>query len=290
MSKFYQNGAKQVIERLPVQGGAQVMNHSVWKRAGIAAVLISFLPGPIFARGLSSDYLQPVWNPAHSFSHGGVMWQENETDNAADSSRARRKKRREWMSWHQMAGVATWILWLSTCISGEQAYTSLYQPRQEQAKLYGLLYASRNPSALLLAYAAYTADDHSSMPALAVLAMNPQENLLPYLYFTQETEWEVRKGEELHQGLARATLGMYALTGILAMTAPKIELHSHEGSGVDHVTIHKSLALVHLAALVALPILGSQIEKRGPEAAGQMRAVGWAGLGVLSAAFVVITF
>jgi len=163
--------------------------------------------------------------------------------------------RREMLQWHQIAGMATWGLWLATNIEGERALHTLRRKFEPEANY--------------------------------LLLSNPQENLLLYYATLQQSEWESTSGLSTHRNLAYATVSAYALTAALSMLAPSRVRESDE---FDTISAHKLLALVHLAAIASLPTLGRQIERGGPAAAQRMKNVGWAGFGALTMSIAVFYF
>lgn len=168
---------------------------------------------------------------------------------------ARQMLRHDMLQYHQMAGIATWGLWLATNLKGEEAIHSLRRTAEPVA------------NALLLA--------------------NPQQNGPLYYLIMQNSQWKAKRGGSAHRSLASLTVGAYALTAGLSLFSPA---RARETGEFDSVSAHKLLALVHFAALASMPMLGKKIEHKGPAAARTMQNVGWAGFGTLSVAAVVFYF
>ncbi len=163
--------------------------------------------------------------------------------------------RREMLQWHQVAGLATWGLWLATNLKGEQAIHSLRRTGEPVAN--------------------------------AVLLANPQNNWPLYYAILNQSEWEAKRGGDTHRTLAGLTAAAYATTAALALFSPS---RPAESDSFDSITAHKWLAVLHFAALASLPVIGSRIERRGPAAAHEMQRVGWAGFGALTVAVGVFYF
>jgi len=159
------------------------------------------------------------------------------------------------LQYHQIAGMATWGLWLATNLKGEEAIHSLKRTAE--------------------------------LPANALLLANPQQNWPLYYIMMEKSQWKARRGGSAHRSLASLTVGAYALTAGLSLLAPS---RARETDEFDSVSAHKLLALVHFAALASMPMLGKKIEHKGPAAARTMQNVGWAGFGSLSVAVAVFYF
>lgn len=179
---------------------------------------------------------------------------QKESDNSGQSVR------REMLFWHQAAGMTAWALWLATNLAGENALKHLENPYQKYSPYVFLLNQS-----------------------------NPSANLPLYLYLNNQKFWDAESGGTMHKSLAGATFTMYAVAAGLALFAPS-RLDETERDSFDTVSIHKSLAIIHFAAMAALPFLGARIQKNGPQAARQMQEVGWAGFTAFSASFIVFYF
>lgn len=63
---------------------------------------------------------------------------------------------------------------------------------------------------------------------------------------------------DLHKTLVLSTIIGYSLTGIMAMITPPPSIRRSEFSTI---TVHKALAWLHIAGMVATPILGKAIER-----------------------------
>jgi hypothetical protein len=202
------------------------------------------------------------------------------------------KQRRDFLNWHQLAGLSTLALWLVTNLEGEKAANGLYRKSDEFAQMILLTkpeYANADP---LYAVALGSLNQHS-IAADYLLLKDPVNNAPLYFALKSNEEWEAKHSASLHRNLASATFGMYALTAGLAYFAPsRIESEdSSSGSRIYSPLIaHKAMIPVHLLSMLMLPSLGMKIGKEGPHAAQQMSDLGWAGFGALSIAVLVITF
>jgi hypothetical protein len=67
---------------------------------------------------------------------------------------------------------------------------------------------------------------------------------------------------DLHGGLVSATIIGYSITGLLAFTTPPPTIRRKEFSTI---TVHKSLAWLHMAGMVLTPILGGMLEDSGAD-------------------------
>lgn len=195
--------------------------------------------------------------------------------------------RRTMLQAHQLAGMATWALWLATNLEGERALDSLYRRSDEIARLQLINRPAYSNDPLY--FLALQSPGRHSISAAYFLAKDPVANLPMYAALTRQDEWEASRSGGTHKGLAAATLGMYAVTASLAMFAPRGPKIENE-SGYSPTVLHKSMIPLHLLAMLALPTLGRSIEKEGPDAARRMQNVGWGGFGALSIAFFSMTF
>jgi hypothetical protein len=187
---------------------------------------------------------------------------------------------------HRAAGLTTRALWFTTNLAGENAMRNL-KPEMDGSALF--LYAA-NPGQNMPLYLAMRADN----PYYLLLNGNNntliQEQYMLYRYFRDHSEWE-SSGGSTHVALGVATIAAYTATAILGYTMPDDDYKStNQNGGVDSVFLHRNLAFVHMAALVALPLLGESIEKGGPEQARRKQNVAWAGFLTLSVAAVTVSF
>jgi hypothetical protein len=70
------------------------------------------------------------------------------------------------------------------------------------------------------------------------------------------------KSSDLHESLVSATIIGYSITGLLAFTAPPPSIRRPEFSTI---TVHKSLAWLHIAGMVLTPVLGGMLEDSGAD-------------------------
>ena len=87
-----------------------------------------------------------------------------------------------------------------------------------------------------------------------------------------------------HEATLPVTIGLYSTTAALALLSPP-KLVTFEGGGVDSITIHRWLAVGHVAGMVLTPLLA-------PEGADDVRIhqiSGYATFGTFSAAMLVVT-
>ncbi len=164
--------------------------------------------------------------------------------------------RRSLLTWHQGLGLLTWGFWLATNIAGEQALSNLHKEYEPLANL--------------------------------LLASNPQQNQLAYLFLMNASPWDADPGGTAHKSLAGATFSLYALTAGLAFFSPSKTLEREPG--LSTIFTHKALIWIHLPAMLALPFIGQQIPKDGHPAANTMRAVGWTGFTAFTISIAVFYF
>lgn len=196
------------------------------------------------------------------------------------------QRRRSLLNLHQIGGMTTLALWLATNIEGEKALKSMYRRSDESARMLLLTrpeYAVGDP----LYFAALRQPDRRSIAADYFLAKDPQRNAPLYFALKQSEEWEARRAGSLHRSLAMATFAAYTVTAGAAFLAP--EGVNYKREGYDSVFFHKAMIPVHLASMLVLARLGSQVEHR-EGAAYEMQRAGWTGFGALSIAFLTITF
>lgn len=196
-------------------------------------------------------------------------------------------RRRTQLQAHQLAGLATWALWLATNLQGDKAMKSMYRESDAFARM-ALLSHPEYANDPLYAAALQT-PDKNSMAATYFLARDPTRNLPLYLMLRQNDEWEARTAGGTHKTLAFATMGMYALTAGLAFSAPKGPIVTGD-DGISPTKVHKWMIPLHLLAILSMPALGQRIEEGGPAAAERMQRVGWGGFGALSIAMFSMTF
>lgn len=194
-----------------------------------------------------------------SFSARAVYAGENQDGVSPPSTteiEERMSLRRTILDWHQLLGMVTWGLWLATNYEGERALSRLY-PRNEPVANYLLL-------------------------------QNPRDNFPLYYVLMHNSEWKVRGGSS-HRGLASATVGFYLVTAGLALAAPS-RYDETDHYVWDGMMVHKVAAILHLAAMLALPSLGKKIEHEGPRGARGMQNAGWGGFAAFSIAIAVFYF
>jgi hypothetical protein len=94
----------------------------------------------------------------------------------------------------------------------------------------------------------------------------------------------------LHKASLPVTIGLYATTATLALTSPP-KLVPERG-GFDSITLHRYLAVAHVAGMVLTPMLAPELE-HGEAGEGNASAHQWIGygtLGTLTAAMLLSTF
>lgn len=273
-------------------------NH--FSRGQIAAFLFTFsillFPGRVFSettlKGIdpfSPVPLQDQWRslalndsevPAESEQPLPDVYksQEKESDGLSRKSQ---------IKLHRIAGLTTLALWFATNLAGEEALEHL-EPDMDQSSIlaYGL-----NPSNNLPLFLAMRMDQPALLLWNSTSNQDLAEKYMIYKSFRDSAEWESSAGST-HLTLAGATLAAYTVTAVLALTADDDGM-SHTASsdgGVDSVFLHRNLAWVHLAALVAMPILGHSLEENGPENGRIKQNVAWAGFLTLSVAAVTVSF
>lgn len=64
-----------------------------------------------------------------------------------------------------------------------------------------------------------------------------------------------------HQTFVTSTIALYAATGLLAVLSPPPLIRREETSTI---TIHKTLAWLHVAGMIVTPLIGNAVFKRGP--------------------------
>ena len=173
-----------------------------------------------------------------------------------ESVRSRIRWRRSMLSAHQWTGILAWGFWLATNLAGEQALRGLHRRNEDQLNFF--------------------------------LLQNPQQNYLLWQVARDHAEWESGNGDT-HRSLATATWTLYGVSAALAIFAPS-RFEEAEREGIDSIFLHKSLALVHFAAMVALPFVAKRVEHDGPAGARAMQTIGWTGFGALTMSAVVLYF
>ncbi|MBO0950546.1 hypothetical protein [Fibrella forsythiae] len=96
-----------------------------------------------------------------------------------------------------------------------------------------------------------------------------------------------RSLKELHESMATAINISYATTALLSLTAPPPAIGARRG--LSTIKLHKYLAIVHMAGMVATNILASQIGKN-PELKPYHRAAAYTTFGAFATAIVVLKF
>jgi len=91
-----------------------------------------------------------------------------------------------------------------------------------------------------------------------------------------------------HSGFHKATLpvtiGLYSTTAALALLSPP-KLVSFEGGGIDSITLHRWLAVGHVAGMILTPLLAPD----GVDDARVHQISGYATFGTFTAAMLVVT-
>ena len=223
--------------------------------AGGAAQAGPLLPGsgPSIPPGYSETHVfdLPIARPTLQTSG-----QEAPGRSERESVRSRISWRRSMLSAHQWTGILAWGFWLATNLAGEQALRGLHRRNEDQLNFF--------------------------------LLQNPQQNYLLWQVARDHAEWESGNGDT-HRSLATATWALYGMSAALAMLAPS-RFEEAEREGIDSIFLHKSLALVHFAAMVALPFVAKRAEHEGPAGARAMQTIGWTGFGALTMSVVVLYF
>ncbi len=109
-------------------------------------------------------------------------------------------------------------------------------------------------------------------------------------YFGQQVIDGHRKMGDIHQAFVAATIVSYAATGLLAVLSPPPLIRRNE---VGTVTIHKTLAWIHLIGMIVTPIIGSTIRHHrvfNMDRAHFHQVAGYLTTAVLTAAMLVIVF
>lgn len=98
---------------------------------------------------------------------------------------------------------------------------------------------------------------------------------------------DYRRLKDLHGNMATAINISYATTALLSLTAPPPAVGQRRG--LSTIKLHKYLAIVHLAGMVATNVLASQIGKN-PELKPYHRASAYTTFGAFAAAIIVLKF
>ncbi|MEZ0540460.1 hypothetical protein [Fibrella arboris] len=98
---------------------------------------------------------------------------------------------------------------------------------------------------------------------------------------------DYRRLKDLHEGMATAINISYATTALLSLTSPPPAVGARRG--LSTIKLHKYLAIVHMAGMVATNILASQIGKNS-ELKPYHRAAAYTTFGAFAAAIVVLKF
>ncbi|HET6567623.1 MAG TPA: hypothetical protein VFG50_06640 [Rhodothermales bacterium] len=96
--------------------------------------------------------------------------------------------------------------------------------------------------------------------------------------------------EPIHKVMGYTTFGLYSLTASLSLLAPPARRY---GEGISSIKIHRYLAIIHFAGMMAQPWLGRwAAHANSPEAYDSRirthRIVGWVTYGALTAAMISI--
>jgi hypothetical protein len=114
--------------------------------------------------------------------------------------------------------------------------------------------------------------------------------MLASCYYGQKIIDGHRNFRGTHQGFVTATIASYSLTGLLAVLSPPPLIRRDEESTTS---IHKTLAWIHFAGMIATPILGNMIGGRrnfNIDRAHVHQIAAYATTAVFTAAMVVMTF
>ncbi len=87
-----------------------------------------------------------------------------------------------------------------------------------------------------------------------------------------------------HKATLPVTIGLYSTTAALALLSPP-KLVRYEGGGIDSITIHRWLAVGHLAGMALTPLLAPD----GADDARVHQVSGYLTFGTFSAAMLVVT-
>lgn len=91
----------------------------------------------------------------------------------------------------------------------------------------------------------------------------------------------------LHEGMATAINISYATTALLSLTAPPPAVGQRRG--LSTIKLHKYLAIVHMAGMIATNILAGQIGDK-PELKPYHRAAAYTTFGAFATAIIVLKF
>lgn len=87
---------------------------------------------------------------------------------------------------------------------------------------------------------------------------------------------------EFHEATLPVTIGLYSTTAALALLSPPKPITLDRGGGIDSITIHRWLAVGHVAGMIATPLLA--------EDAGQAHYImGYTTMATFSAAMLAVT-
>lgn len=172
------------------------------------------------------------------------------------------KLRRKMLEWHQVTGFLTWFSWLATNVAGERAEKSYHKEFEPYAR--------------------------------AMLVLNPMndtsQSYLLYQFILHVSPWDSSDSQHReHVQLAYTTVSLYAVTAGLAFLSPT-PVNLDREPGWSTIFTHKSMILIHLPSMLALPFLGAKIHQGGPEAVQRMQYVGWTGFSALSIAIATFYF
>jgi hypothetical protein len=110
-------------------------------------------------------------------------------------------------------------------------------------------------------------------------------------YFGQKIIDQGKNRSDAHQSLERITIYSYSLTGLLAILSPPPMIRRDDFSTIS---IHKTLAWIHLAGMIITPILGSMIREHhrvlNMDKAHFHQMSGYITTAVFAASMVIMTF
>jgi hypothetical protein len=89
-------------------------------------------------------------------------------------------------------------------------------------------------------------------------------------------------GSGLHSASLPVTIGLYSTTAAFALLSPPKPIRLDRDSGIDSITIHRWLAVGHVAGMLITPLLGD-------DAGRAHYAMGYATFATFSAAMLTVT-
>lgn len=89
-------------------------------------------------------------------------------------------------------------------------------------------------------------------------------------------------GSGFHEATLPVTIGLYSTTAALALLSPPKPITLDRGGGIDSITIHRWLAVGHIAGMLITPLLGEDADTAH-------YAMGYATFATFSAAMLTVT-